>query len=303
MILSSALFIAIPALVTFTQPDVVTRALLSIVAVAWALAMTVFRSPAIALLGRYATPEALPLAGSLLTLVGGTINAFRGTANKFILSLGPVFTFAIGSFTLLAAAAALRFVNPPEKPVDKHHAEVLQLPLQKLGLIFLTGAGIAWGSRFLMDALGKVLKTQFNTDNIDLLMLWIGLTLAFSALPAGAFAVKIGNRKAMLLSIGVTVVAMGMLIYMGAQISIIFFIIPGFSVIVKGAVPFVLGLMPQRWGGLGVGTYFSGFGGGMSLFGVMFGQVQGIIAVMGVIEGAIAFLVAGGCIAASRRSN
>ncbi|GJD18799.1 hypothetical protein RIVM261_037550 [Rivularia sp. IAM M-261] len=35
----------------------------------------------------------------------------------FILSLGAVFSFAVGSFVLLGAALLLRYVNPPEEPV------------------------------------------------------------------------------------------------------------------------------------------------------------------------------------------
>ncbi|KYC43472.1 hypothetical protein WA1_10415 [Scytonema hofmannii PCC 7110] len=54
VILSSAFFIAIPTLTVFFPPSDVTRIILLSVTIAWAMAMTVFRSPAIALLGRYA---------------------------------------------------------------------------------------------------------------------------------------------------------------------------------------------------------------------------------------------------------
>ncbi|MEH1778979.1 MAG: hypothetical protein V7K67_35040 [Nostoc sp.] len=79
-----------------------------------------------------------------------------------------IYTFAIGSFVMLGAAAMLRLVNSPETPVDINQAEIVKLPLQKLALILATGFGVAWGIRFLMDVLGKVLKTQLNTDNIDI---------------------------------------------------------------------------------------------------------------------------------------
>ncbi|MEH1896063.1 MAG: MFS transporter [Nostoc sp.] len=299
MILASALFIAIPCVVSLIPPTTVMRSLLPIVLVAWALAMTIFRSPAMCLLGMYSTPAQLPLAVSVVTLAGGMIGAFKPISYKFILSLGPVYTFAIGSFVMLAAGAVLRLVNPPEAVVDRHQAEVVKLPLQKLALILGTGFGVAWGIRFLMDVLGKVLKTQLNTDNIDVLMVGIGLAIAIASIPAGIFAVKIGNRQAMLCGIGAIVPSLLIMISVGAQIPIVVLIVAGFSLIVNGAIPFALGLVPQQWAGLGIGTYFGGFALAMSLFGVIFTQPQAITPFIGAIGGALAFLFAGVCIAVS----
>ncbi len=299
MILASALFIAIPCVVSLIQPTTVMRWLLPIVLVAWALAMTIFRSPAMCLLGMYSTPAQLPLAVSFVTLAGGLIGAFRPISYKFILSLGPVYTFAIGSFVMLGAATVLRLVNPPEAPVDKHQAETLKLPLEKLALILGTGFGVAWGIRFLMDVLGKVLKTQLNTDNVDVQMVWIGLAIAIASIPAGIFAVKIGNSQAMLCGICAIIPSLLIMISLGAQIPIILLIVASFSLIVNGAIPFALGLVPQRWAGLGIGMYFGGFALAMSLFGVIFPQPQQITTFVGAIGGGLAFFLAGVCIAVS----
>ena len=299
MILASALFIAIPCVVSLIPPTTVMRSLLPIVLVAWALAMTIFRSPVMCLLGMYSTPAQLPLAVSFVTLTGGVIGAFRPISYKFILSLGPVYTFATGSFVMLGAAAVLRLVNPPEAPVNRHQAETVKLPLQKLALILGTGFGVAWGIRFLMDVLGKVLKAQLNTDNIDVLMVWIGLAIAIASIPAGIFAVKIGNRQAMLCGICAIIPSLLIMISVGAQIPIIVLIVASFSLIVNGAIPFALGLVPQRWAGLGIGTYFGGFALAMSLFGVIFSQPQAITPFIGAVGGALAFFLAGVCIAIS----
>ena len=94
MILASALFIAIPCVVSLIPPTTVMRSLLPIVLVAWALAMTIFRSPVMCLLGMYSKPAQLPLTASFVTLTGGVIGAFKPISYKFILSLGPVYTFA-----------------------------------------------------------------------------------------------------------------------------------------------------------------------------------------------------------------
>lgn len=108
VVLSCTLFITIPAVIILGQQAAVTRTVLLVVLVFWALAMTVFRSPAISLLARYANPTQLPLAASLLTLVAGVIGAFKLIASQFILSLGAVFTFTIGSLVLLGTTAVLR---------------------------------------------------------------------------------------------------------------------------------------------------------------------------------------------------
>ncbi|MBN3875971.1 MULTISPECIES: MFS transporter [unclassified Nostoc] len=299
MILASALFIAIPCVVSLIPPTTVMRSLLPIVLVAWALAMTIFRSPVMCLLGMYSKPAQLPLTVSFVTLTGGVIGAFKPISYKFILSLGPVYTFAIGSFVMLGAAAVFRLVNPPEVPVDRHQAETVKLPLEKLGLILGTGFGVAWGIRFLMDVLGKVLKTQLNTDNIDMQLVWIGIAITIASIPAGIFAVKIGNRQAMLCGICAIIPSLLIMISLGAQIPIVVVIVASFSLIVNGAIPFALGLVPQRWAGLGIGMYFGGFALAMSLFGIIFPQLQVITPFIGAVGGGLAFLFAGVCIAVS----
>jgi hypothetical protein len=71
--------------------------------------------------------------------------------------------------------------------------------------------------------------------------------------------------------------------------------------ITTGAVPFALSLVPPLRGGLGVGIYFGGFSLGMSLYSVVFVQPLAVPAVTAAVIGAIAFLVAGVCVAAGDR--
>ncbi|MEI6443621.1 MAG: MFS transporter [Nostocales cyanobacterium ELA583] len=295
VILASTLFIAIPCIVTFIPPTEVIRGILPLALVAWALAMTVFRSPAISLLGRYSKiPKELPLAASLLTLAGGIVGSFRGIANTFILSLGPIFAFSLASFVLLGAAFILRFFHPSEIP---ENTEVIKIPIPKLGLILVTGFSIAWGSRLLMDAIGKTIKTQLHTNDITVIMLGISLTLAVAALPAGFFAVKIGNLRAMLAGIFTTILSIILMLNIGANFLIILLTLAGFSLIMNGAFPFVLELMPQRWAGLGIGIYFGGFSLAMSLFGFIFPPT--ITSLIAGISAALAFLLASVCIMVS----
>lgn len=302
VILSSALFIGIPCVVTFIPPGEVIRLILPIALVAWALAMMVFRSPVLALLGKYSVPAELPLAASFITFTATAIGAFRPFANKWLLSLPPIFPFAIASFVLLGTAAILRRLDSPNTPSDSTRAErTPPIPIGELGLILVTGAGVAWGSRLLMDALGKLLKIQLATENVDLQMFGVGILMAFATFPAGLLSVRLTIKPAMLLGIAATVTSMMIMVYMPTPIPIIFFIIAGFTLIVNAAIPFALSLMRARWAGLGIGMYFGGFGLAMSVFGLVFPQQQAITPVTGLVSGALAFLLAGVCVGVSRQ--
>ncbi len=308
VILSSTLFIAIPTLVVFGNPTSAIRSVLPILLIGWALAMTVFRSPAISLLGQYAAPTALPLAASLLTLTGGTIGAFAPFANRIVLGWGPVLTFAVGSFTLLGAAAVLRFVHPPETPTSSiPNSEPSPIPahnslLPALGWIFVTGASVAWGSSFLMQTMRKVMQALVGNDNLDWVMFVIAIAFALAALPAGAIATKLGNGRAMLWGIGVTMGFMLLIALIPNWLVVLIAVVAlvaAFSLIVNGAVPYALSLMPPQRAGLGTGMYFGGYSIAAGLFGMVFTQVRQMAPITAGVCGAIAFFVAGLCIAAS----
>ncbi|MEB3216243.1 MAG: MFS transporter [Nostocales cyanobacterium 94392] len=304
VLLSSALFIAIPCIVTFVSPTTVLKYILPVLVVAWALAMTVFRSPVLSLLGRYAMPKSLPMAASVLTLIGGTIGSFRIAANDLLLSFGPIITFAFGSFVLLGSAAVLRFIHPPEvvsdQPVDKHQAaSPLPVSIPNLGLIFVLGGSFAWGYRLLLDAVSKFLKVQGNSDNIQLQMVIFGITAAIAALPAGLVAKKIGNRNAMLGGSAVVILLMLLLPLIGANTLLLAFLAISSSFVLNGTIPFALEMVPPNRGGLGIGMYFGGVGLAMSIFGSVFSQPQAITPQFAALMSAIAFSVVFGCIISS----
>ncbi|MBD2457257.1 MFS transporter [Nostoc sp. FACHB-87] len=296
VILSSTLFIAIPCMVTFVQPTAIMRSLLPLTLVAWALAMTIFRSPAMALLWKYATPPQLPSAVSIVTVVGGTIGAFRPIASQYILSFGAVFAFTIASFVMLAVAWLLRWLNPPDTPNLQQETTTVKLPYLTLSLIFATGIGVAWGTRLLMNTLTQLLKLQFSGQNIDMLLVYIGLAIAISALPAGVFAVKLGNSQAMLVGVVTTIISILAIAFTGAILPLIILLVPSFSTIINGVIPLALELMPANLGGLGIGTYFGGFALAMSLFGWLFPQAAKITPINSGLFCALAFLLVGICV-------
>ena len=305
VILSSALFIAIPAFITFSTPTASIRWILPVLLVAWALAMTVFRSPAMSLLGRYAFGTNLPQAASILTLVGGLAGAMGPFANQFILSLGPIVTFSIGSFTMLAAAAALRLVNPQGSEAVENNQTASswrQISFLKLGLVFGAGVGVALGFRLMMQIFPQILDSQVPGANKGLILGGIFIALALTALPAGKLATRLGNRQAM--SYGLVVMAgfMGLMVltHSSMMASVIAIALGAtFSLVSNGTIPFALSMVPEDKAGLGTGIYFSGGAVASSLFGAVFSQPGSVTPIVGALVGAAAFLAAGVFVAAS----
>ncbi|MBP0017482.1 MAG: MFS transporter [Cyanobacteria bacterium SBLK] len=301
IILASAFFIGIPAIAIFGSPSTVIRYLLPIFAVAWASAMAIFRSPAVTLLGKTAPPVALPLAASCLTLAQQIVGGLRFTAYGFILGLGPAFAFAIGSVALLAGAAFLRFVTPPEAPQleEKSTPEGLNLPT--ILTIIGTGIGIAWAFRFLFATLGPVYSNFLDSD-AGWAMTGFSLGMAMCALPAGKLATKWGNTPAMLGGMGSAIALLLALTFLPVSLAVAIASVVlafSFSLILNGMVPFVLGLIPQGRSGFGIGLFFGGFSAAMSFFDGIFSTVKGLPTTG--ICGAIALAFAGTLIALSTR--
>lgn len=306
-ILSSVLFITIPAIFIFGNPVSPLRWILPVVIVAWAIAMAMFRSPAVSLLGQYASQTQLPQAMSLLVLVGGLVGAARPVAGDFILSLGPAFAFAIGSFVLLGAVAFLRSVNPDAAVSELPPATAISegVSIMPLGLIAVTGMAVAWGSRAMGERiLPHVFQTQIADVNVKLLMAGFTLALAVASLLAGVIAVRLGNQRTLLGGLVATAVLLLVMVFSQGLVMVavtVLAVIFTNSLITTGAVPFVLSLVPPRRGGFGVGLYFGGFSLGMSLYSLVFVTPKAIPAVTTAIVGAIAFLVAGVCVVAGDR--
>ncbi|MBE9126066.1 MFS transporter [Coleofasciculus sp. LEGE 07092] len=311
IVLSSAFFISIPAVVVFGSPVTAIRWVLPGVMVAWALAMTVFRSPALSLLGRYAFATNLPQAASILTLVGGVAGAMAPLAGQFILSLGSVFTFTVGSFTLLGAAAALRFVNPNrsiQQPKPDAPASITptnswrQISIPHLGLVFGAGVGVALGFRLMMQTFPRILNTQVPDANKSLILGGIFIAVALTAIPAGTLATRLGNRQAMVFGLLAMAGLTGVMVLtqngvFAGVIAIAFG--ATFSLVSNGTIPFALSMVPPDKAGLGTGIYFSGGAVANSVFAGIFSQPDSVSPIISALIGAAAFLAAGFFVAMS----
>ncbi|MGK7894449.1 MAG: MFS transporter [Xenococcus sp. (in: cyanobacteria)] len=272
---SSVLFILLPVVAILMTPTQIWRWTLPVLAVVWAFAMAIFRAPTMSLLGKTAPTHKLPQAASILSLVGGVIGAFRFDAYGIILKLGAGFAFTIGSIALLAAAAILRWLNPPSQ-VLLEEEEVLQESEPnyfKFGLACLTGITVGWSLRFLIPAVNKSLTLEWGEANSKIAMTLFFIGLGLAALPVGKIATQWGNYRGILLGCGLTILAANLLntgIFSALTVVLTLTVIIGFSFVLNGAIPFVLALVNQKQSGLGLGIYFGGLSAGISFFDVVF---------------------------------
>jgi Major Facilitator Superfamily len=288
----------IPMIVIFGDVFSAIKWFLPGVLIAWAMAMTVFRAPAISLLGKYASTSELPIAMSFLTVVSTIIGALKPISQNFILSIGAPFAFTLASIVLLAATGALEYLDPG---VNEKLPETKRQPiaLRQVGLIMIMGLGIAWSSRCLFETLPKMLKVQLPQLDPVILMTVISTAIAISALPGGVFAARHGNHRVMLLGIGATLIGLLGMFFLPTPTTLIISItlfVGCFSWITNGAVPLAINLFPANRSGLAVGLYVGSFSGGLSSFSALFNPVTNLTPLLGTICGSIGLMITAGCI-------
>lgn len=297
MIVAALCFLGIPLIVVVGGLSL--KSLLPVALVAWALAMTIFRSPALSLLGRYAFEADLPQAASVLTMVGGVTGAMAPLASEFILGLGPFAAFSIGTVVLLLAALVLRQVHPNQSIASAPETTATNLQWANLPWIFCTGAGVALGLRLLLQSFPKaVAATGFSQPKFIMVALFV--TVAVSALPCGQLATKLGNRKAMMIGFGGLIVAAGVTSVLGsAGVAVLVAIAIGiaFSLVANGTLPYALSMVPPAKAGLGTGLYFSGGAAAMSVLSSI-GANLGLT--VSLLVAAISFAIAAGCVVAKQ---
>ena len=302
-IASTALFIGLPCVFIFGGANEATRIILPSLAILWAIVMASFRSPVLCLLGSFAGATQLPLAASVLTLVGGLVASIKPLATNFILRLGAPATFAIASITLLAGVASLRtaMIYIPKKPSpDIKEPLPIRDFLANLAIVMLVGAAIGLGIRLLM---GEVLPRTIKAELVDFTKLspeiLIGSALIIQALLAlvtGTFSKLIDNKRLMIISLGAIAAGLGLLsLSYGAiaSIIIILFMLTCLSAVNNGMIAFALTMVPKALSGLTVGIFFGGLSGAIAVFGYLVPKSANILLPNLILLTAIAFLVAG----------
>ncbi|HVP60919.1 MAG TPA: hypothetical protein VMT11_10195 [Myxococcaceae bacterium] len=185
---AALLFLALPLAAVGARPGAAT--LVPALLIAWSCAMAVFRAPALSLLGRYARPGALPLASSVLTAAAALVGAAAPSARAWLLSLGPLPTFAMASAALLLAVLVLRVLDRREPLPAGREREVL-VPLDRSSaraawVLFGVGTSSALAFRFLMDGLPRAAAGPGTPAAAITTAFFLGMALA--ALPVGRLA-------------------------------------------------------------------------------------------------------------------
>jgi len=277
VVAAASLLVALPAIVILGQPTPALKLVLLITTVAWAMAMAVFRSPVLSLLGQSAAVPSLPIAFSVLSLVGGGVGALRPLATDFILSLGPALAFTIAACSLLGGAMLLRAVHPPRATVllsdytAQTNCSLLSLG-PTLGWLALTGLGMAWGVQLLLgEIIPKLLRLLFATQDTNLGMGIVLLSIGALALPLALLARRWSNWAIMLVGVGSMVLGLLLSLFPIAGFALIDLLLLTIAAgsLLNGVIPLALSVVPDPWGGLGIGTYFGGFSAAMALLGAI----------------------------------
>jgi MFS family permease len=229
---------------------------------AWAIAMSGFRSPALALLRRYSPAARLPHAASLLTFAFGLAGAATPLASKFVLGLGVTLSFTLAAILIVVSTIGLQWANPTA-PLDrvKPLSDAQSMSLIQGARIFGLGLSSTLAFRLAIETFPKLLKAQVPGINPPLFVGLLFISLAIAALPIGKFAVRQGNQRTLILGVVITALFLaGMLLSLNLAIAVVIAIGSGigFSLMINGTFPFVFTQAPPHQAGLGMGIFFAG---------------------------------------------
>lgn len=314
---ASLLFVLLP-LVAFANPGGLLRWVLPALLIAWAFAMSVFRSPSLALLNRYAAPSKLPLAAGVLSTVAGLVAALGPFIRPQLLALGPMAVFTLASIVLLVSVLVLSRLERQSAPMPHGSIyisgrlvpapNVLDSPedqpqtqsILRLSLVFLAGAGASLGLRLLVECFPKVLLPLGLVPGTVLGVMF--LTFAGLAVPAGMLAVRVGNGRTMFSGLVIMAALLGLIpgchsLTMALLLAVL--LGASNSLVSNGLFAFALGIVPRERAGLGIGLYFGGGGLAMAIVAVLAPQLKTLGVVPGVLISAAGFLLAALCVALS----
>lgn len=307
-IASAGLFILLPLSVTLAVPNSGTW--LIGLAVAWAIAMAVFRSPVVSLLGSLAIGTGLAQSASVLTLVSGLVSALRSIATKTILGIGATVAFGIGSGVLIASVIVLRslMVKRPSVVSDSM-GRLSPIPWIRVIFLLIVGMAMGWGLRCTFAELLPRLLAFYTPNQADLGMAGAFITMAlFGVLSAQIVAIlhdpqRYHNMIAgglMLVVVSIWLFSLNLSFVLALVVAIA--LTAGLGVAVNTLLPMCLEFLPTGKGGLALGCYFGGIGLANALYSLL---LQATISSFTLVDIAsmcqVAFVFTGIAVAVARR--
>ncbi len=241
--------------------------------VAWAIAMSLFRSPALAQLRQFAAPQHLPLVTGLITLTGALASAASPLAETFIFGLGTFKSGVAVAILLLAAMMMLWSSNPTNLSVPAAHGA----PSNALRLMpkLATVAGLGFATTLLFQLVNSTFpRLVFNRLPALPPSLPLGvllLTMAIVAIPGSRLTLRWGNRRTIWLGAGAIAAGLGMLVSVSnIPMAFVTAILLGaaFGIVANAMLAIILSLASVPTAGLMVGCAVSGSSAAISVFGL-----------------------------------
>jgi MFS family permease len=299
--LASLLFVIFPAL-AFVEPNAIAQWILISLLLTWSIVMSCFRSPAVALLKRYAPTLRVPQAASLLTFAFGLTGAATPLGSPFVLKLGITVSFTAVAILILLSAIWLRWMNPitlaAGEPAEYFNSAQ---PISTARLIRVFGLGLTstLAFRLAIETFPKVL-TKIPGVHPPLFVGLIFISLAFAALPVGKFAMQQGNDRTLLMGVVLAALFLGLILVQGSVAIAVIVVLGlgvGFSLIINGTLPFALEQVPPDRAGLGIGIFFAGVSTTNSLVLGFLGKPGVLSPEMAIVLGLVALAGAAVCVA------
>ena len=263
---------ALPLTAAGSRPG--PASLLPALLIAWSCAMAVFRAPALSLLGRYARPSSLPLAASVLTTAGGLVSAAAPSARAWLLSLGPLPTFAAASAALVLTALVLRALDrrmplaiaaPGPVPVPDRAA------VRAAWSLFLVGTTAALAFRFLVDGLPRAGAAPGAPA--ALITTAFFLAMAMAGIPLGRLALgRVGGGPVTAGGLGVLVLGAAAPLVLAGSVPVLLcaaLLGAALAAVQNGLLAYSLSAVRVERAGLGMGLLLGGGGLALGLFNLL----------------------------------
>jgi Na+/melibiose symporter-like transporter len=306
--LTALLFVCLPGIVAQLPQNNAGNWWFPGLLIVWAVAISMFRSPALALLGNYASSKQLPAAASLVTLAGALAGSATPLATPWLLGLGTTATFVAAAVLLLASVGWLKAVQPAAPPVAMNLVNLHSAASSRISdllRVFGLGLTVTLAFRLAVELFPKILKAQVAGVQPPIVMGVLFISMAIGALLAGRLATRWTNFKAMCLGLGLTAAFLILMLltrHSSTAFSVAAALGVSFGIVFNGTLPFIFNNIAVQQAGLGVGLFFAGAATASSLYGGFLNQ-PGLLLPGGVGLGVGALLMASLCIATGRSTS
>ena len=243
------------------------KTILPVMIVIWLISMNIFHSPANSMLELFAPAHQLPLAMSVLTLITELLYALEPVVVNVIDSIGAVTTFVTGG--ILIFGSGIWFRSSTKNINLRREADFKEDHTDHFVKIVLCGLAFGLANAILMNIFPALLHEKLDFFRSETLQgkQYVSLILAVSALaaiPISPLVNRWGTKKAVLIGLSITFMAISMIAIAPTGVSIL--TVPAcvlfglsFSLLAVSSFPFVLENVSRQHLTFGAGLFFGSF--------------------------------------------